>query len=437
MKRILDAVMSQRYRIMMLSGFMIMLLVFGRRVDAAEQSQYMIKVNRICNTVTVYEKDEEGQYTIPIKAMVCSVGVGNRTIKGTFQTRGKYRWKALMGDVWGQYATRIVGGILFHSVYYYENGNPASLATKEFNKLGTAASHGCIRLSVQDAKWIYDNCSLGTTVMIYDDKDHPGPLGKPDAIKIATSIRWDPTDPDKKNPYNDRKPQIKGVKNTTIAWGVSIDLMEGISAFSSAGADITDMLTVKGEFSNHIPGEYQLTYIIEDELGKKVSKSRLIVVEEPEQQPEITGINDKVADGYTEVDEAFALEGVEVYCDKTKLDPGLIQVTIEMAEEDHYVLTYQIWNDNQVVAEEKSSVLIDTRPPMILGDLNLYYAEGDIPLQKDVLDGITAKDNYTDAEQIAMSAEIIKKNDGRYEVIFHAVDEAGNVANVPAVIHYD
>ena len=27
---------------------------------------------------------------------------------GTYQTMAKYRWKALMGNVWGQYSTRIV-----------------------------------------------------------------------------------------------------------------------------------------------------------------------------------------------------------------------------------------------------------------------------------------------------------------------------------------
>ena len=35
-------------------------------------------------------------------------------------------------------------------------------------KLGRRASHGCIRLTVEDAKWIYDNCPAGTTVIIQD-----------------------------------------------------------------------------------------------------------------------------------------------------------------------------------------------------------------------------------------------------------------------------
>ena len=42
-----------------------------------------------------------------------------------------------------------------------------------YNKLGTACSHGCVRLKAGDAKWIYDNVSSGTTVRIGDNLDYP------------------------------------------------------------------------------------------------------------------------------------------------------------------------------------------------------------------------------------------------------------------------
>jgi len=70
---------------------------------------------------------------------------------------------------------------------------------------GTSASMGCIRLTVEDAKWIYDNCKSGTTVEFYTSED-PGPLGKPDAIKITEHEEyrgWDPTDPNENNPWKE------------------------------------------------------------------------------------------------------------------------------------------------------------------------------------------------------------------------------------------
>ena len=107
------------------------------------------------------------------------------------------------GNVYGQYASRIVGSILFHSVPY-EQKDKSTLEWWEYDKLGTDASLGCIRLTVEDAKWIYDNCPKGTQVEFYYSSD-PGPLGKPTSKKISSYDEklknWDPTDPDSKNPW--------------------------------------------------------------------------------------------------------------------------------------------------------------------------------------------------------------------------------------------
>ena len=34
-------------------------------------------------------------------------------------------------------------------------------------RLGINASHGCVRLALTNAKWIYDNIPVGTKVVIY------------------------------------------------------------------------------------------------------------------------------------------------------------------------------------------------------------------------------------------------------------------------------
>lgn len=164
---------------------------------------YYIKINRKQNCITVYTSDENGEYTVPYKAMICSTGLYNATPRGTFHLSTKYLWRELYGKVYGQYATRITGGVLFHSVPYYKKSKSA-LCTEKYNKLGQQASMGCVRLTVEDAKWIADNCPSGTTVEIYDDDD-PGPLGKPEAAYIDTDSPnkgWDPTDPDVENPWH-------------------------------------------------------------------------------------------------------------------------------------------------------------------------------------------------------------------------------------------
>lgn len=169
---------------------------------ASNGKPYYIKVNYGANVVTVYTLDENKNYTVPVKAMICSTGTATPR-SGKYSSGYKARWIRLIGNVHGQYSTRIVGNILFHSVPYLRYGDPASLEYWEYDKLGTACSAGCVRLSVIDAKWIYDNIASGTIVEFYSDSN-PGPLGKPSARKISGNEAcrdWDPTDPDGNNPW--------------------------------------------------------------------------------------------------------------------------------------------------------------------------------------------------------------------------------------------
>ncbi len=154
---------------------------------------YRICINRAMNTVTVYALNN-GSYNIPVIAFTCSVGLpGMETPTGTYYTDYKSRWELLMGPSYGQYATHVVDGIYIHSVAGY-NTTSYNLDSNDYNNLGRAASHGCIRLNVRDAKWIYDYCPYGTEVYIYDSS-YAGPFGKPDTIKIPDGQTWDPTDP--------------------------------------------------------------------------------------------------------------------------------------------------------------------------------------------------------------------------------------------------
>ena len=177
----------------------------GEKVVASNGMPYYVRVNYTANVVTVYTKDSDGNYTVPVKAMVCSTGRATPR-SGTYKTSTKWRWAALFGNVYGQYATRITGSILFHSVPYTKNYDPGSLEWWEYDKLGTACSAGCVRLTVSDAIWVYNNLGSGTMVEFYGDSN-PGPLGKPGSRTISGNEQcrgWDPTDPDGNNPWRNQ-----------------------------------------------------------------------------------------------------------------------------------------------------------------------------------------------------------------------------------------
>ena len=72
--------------------------------------------------------------------------------------------------VWGQYWRQITRAFFCHSMLYTRK-NPNSY-TSSYSKLGTRASHGCVRMMVPDARWVYYNIAPGTEFsIIRGDKD--------------------------------------------------------------------------------------------------------------------------------------------------------------------------------------------------------------------------------------------------------------------------
>ena len=153
---------------------------------------YYIKVYKPANYLIIFAKDPStGSYNTPVRAMRVSCGYGTPT--GTYYTPARYRWLKMVGDTWAQWCTQIQGNYLFHSVPNWTHNNK-DLEVWEYNQLGNTRSLGCIRLNCEDAKWIYDNCQLGTQVYI-SPTETSGPLSKPAGLQIPSWHTWDPTDP--------------------------------------------------------------------------------------------------------------------------------------------------------------------------------------------------------------------------------------------------
>ena len=221
------------------------------------KTPYYIKVNYGAQVVTIYGKDNEGNYTVPVKAMVCSTGVATPK-SGVYSIPARWEWLRLQGYVWGHYSTQITGNILFHSVPYLRKGDLASLEYWEYDKLGTYASAGCIRLTVKDAKWIYNNCAKGTKVEFYSDLS-PGPLGKPTAKKISSypdHLRnWDPTDTNENNPWLTYKPEDNTKPKNEIQDNITNEIVNDIT--NEIVNDVTNEIVndVTNEIVNDITNE--------------------------------------------------------------------------------------------------------------------------------------------------------------------------------------
>lgn len=98
------------------------------------------------------------------KEFICSTGIENKeTPVGIFevQTRAPWFFASKYGQG-GKYYVQFMGNYLFHSVPFAEDQETVLDET-----LGEPASHGCIRLDTDDAKWLYDNVLDGSKIIIY------------------------------------------------------------------------------------------------------------------------------------------------------------------------------------------------------------------------------------------------------------------------------
>lgn len=101
-----------------------------------------------------------------VKEFACSTGRDETpTPSGRFLVGSKGPSFYASENVICYFWTRLDNNYLFHSVLYDSDGYPIQ---SEYDKLGDKASHGCIRLPYNDAKWIQDNVSRGTLVTIKD-----------------------------------------------------------------------------------------------------------------------------------------------------------------------------------------------------------------------------------------------------------------------------
>lgn len=406
---------------------------------------YCIKVNKTHNVVTIYRVGDNGYYNVPVKAMICSVGETGNTPEGLFELGGREEWLPLEGDVYGQYATVITGSFLFHSVPYFTQ-NKGDLEIEEYNKLGSSVSAGCVRLSVIDAKWIYDNCGEMTFVEIFES-DYVGPLGKPVAAVISSggSVgNWDPTDPDRENPYMGNIPMILGAYDREVERYSEFDVTSGVVALDSTGKEVTGYMTVEGQVDLTTCGIYKITYSITDETGITGAATANIIVKDEhapviyaEQKVDRIGSYD-VTD--TEQLKELLLQNVVAYDGVQELSSDDIIVDYSEILEKGYGKCHVKYRAEDSEGNRSEVVVltidVDMEPPQ----LTLRDAQqGEIRIsnmQKDeYLMGLVKAEDNSGKVDLTVSRPLTYTPGEPYIVMYCAKDEFGNVSTLSVTYH--
>lgn len=130
-------------------------------LDIESLTDYLVYVDTASQNTNVYT-GSKNKWALK-KSMKCSTGVKDKeTPSGVYTVQNRDTWffseKFKQG---GKYWVQFDGDYLFHSVPYDKDQKTVLDTT-----LGTPASHGCIRLSLEDSKWLYDTLPKGSKIII-------------------------------------------------------------------------------------------------------------------------------------------------------------------------------------------------------------------------------------------------------------------------------
>lgn len=134
------------------------------------RTNYGIIIDQASHRTVVYQK--AGNSWEPVFDWLCAVGssadhtvTGKYTIMRKGFEMGTRQWGCEF--YWSMFCpTGRDTGQRFHSLIY-QGGYPGRGGKLIEDGRGTNCSHGCVRLLIDQAKWIYDHCPLGTLVWSY------------------------------------------------------------------------------------------------------------------------------------------------------------------------------------------------------------------------------------------------------------------------------
>lgn len=124
----------------------------------SSNTNWLILCDTTRNQVCIYW-GSKGNWKLQ-KNWTCTTGAWDTpTVLGQYTVGAK---GYVFGSGFSYYYTQSCGNYLFHSVTYYQN----TFSIMD-GRLGMNLSHGCVRLQIDNAKWIYDNIPSGTKVVTF------------------------------------------------------------------------------------------------------------------------------------------------------------------------------------------------------------------------------------------------------------------------------
>ena len=165
----------------------------------ATLKSYRIEIDLTNQICTVYGVYSDKSSKALMSEFISSAKKGHTTPTGNFKIQGasggrkaKLRTaKMSSGKSYAEYLCRFHGSKCMHGVPYSKRNTLGKVSKTEFNKLGTPASSGCVRMPIKLCRYIYNNCPVGTPVKVFKGTKGKYPMGRPKKYIATKDV--DPT----------------------------------------------------------------------------------------------------------------------------------------------------------------------------------------------------------------------------------------------------
>ena len=137
--------------------------------DYYSSTNYLVLCNVTDHRLVLF-KENEGRWISVLNSPISVGKASTPTPTGTFTVYnhweyfdGDYKESRLTYQCW--WSTCFYGSYYFHSVLYdYNSGYPGRLRD---GRMEVNVSHGCVRMPLENAKYLYDHSPIGTKVRVY------------------------------------------------------------------------------------------------------------------------------------------------------------------------------------------------------------------------------------------------------------------------------
>lgn len=247
-----------------------------KKADTGSDNYY-IEVNLKKNAVIVYQYSKDKKTKKLYKVFNCSVGEALEV--GKYKTSTGFSWIEI-NESWHRYNTKIGNDVWIQSAGYRDK-YAHTLEKDSYNAIGKKKSDGkCITLYAKDAEWIYSKCKTGTVVKVVKGKKSDTlPLAPENVVPPYKYCGWDPTDPDKNNPYQkmENSKIVSGVEAVYVEKGKEPEYVSNLLAKDEAGKNITGRLKYK-EIDTSVRGTNKVKFSYKLASGKTIKLTQKFIV---------------------------------------------------------------------------------------------------------------------------------------------------------------